>query len=258
MITIGKTNIPEFAAGGNTFNEVFGVTRNPYDLSVTAGGSSGGAAAALAAGMHPLADGNDMGGSLRLPAGYCNVIGLRPSAGRVPVYPATDGYVGLSVQGPMARTVDDIALLLSVMAGPDRRSPISLEEPGFVLRRRSATGRWPACGSPSRPTWTAPSQVEPEVAASVWAAAASCETHGAVVEQASPDFTGADECFRTLRAWQFEATMGDFLDRERRDHQAQPVRQHARRTRAHRPGHRPGGGAADDAVPPDARVPGHL
>ena len=80
--------------------------------------------------MHPLADGNDMGGSLRLPAGYCNVIGLRPSAGRVPVYPATDGYAGLSVQGPMARTVDDIALLLSVMAGPDRRSPISLEEPG--------------------------------------------------------------------------------------------------------------------------------
>ena len=88
VITIGKTNIPEFAAGGHTFNEVFGITRNPYDLSVTAGGSSGGAAAALAAGMHPLADGNDMGGSLRLPAGYCNVIGLRPSAGRVPVYPA--------------------------------------------------------------------------------------------------------------------------------------------------------------------------
>ena len=87
VITIGKTNIPEFAAGGHTFNEVFGITRNPYDLSVTAGGSSGGAAAALAAGMHPLADGNDMGGSLRLPAGYCNVVGLRPSAGRVPVYP---------------------------------------------------------------------------------------------------------------------------------------------------------------------------
>ena len=87
VITLGKTNIPEFAAGGHTFNEVFGVTRNPYDLSVTAGGSSGGAAAALATGMHPLADGNDMGGSLRLPAGYCNVVGLRPSAGRVPVVP---------------------------------------------------------------------------------------------------------------------------------------------------------------------------
>jgi len=130
VITLGKTNIPEFAAGGHTFNEVFGTTRNPYDLSRTAGGSSGGAAAALATGMHALADGNDMGGSLRLPAGYCNVIGLRPSAGRVPVYPAADGFAGLSVQGPMARTVDDIALLLSVMAGPDRRSPLSLEQPG--------------------------------------------------------------------------------------------------------------------------------
>src|SRR6478735_3695576 len=130
VITLGKTNIPEFAAGGHTFNEVFGTTRNPYDLSKTAGGSSGGAAAALATGMHPLADGNDMGGSLRLPAGYCNVVGFRTSAGRVPVHPALDGYAGLSVAGPMARTVDDIALLLSVMAGPDRRSPLSLEAPG--------------------------------------------------------------------------------------------------------------------------------
>src|SRR6478735_8312098 len=107
VITLGKTNIPEFAAGGHTFNEVFGTTRNPYDLAKTAGGSSG-AAAALATGMHPRADGNDMGGSLRLPAGYCNVVGFRTSAGRVPVHPALDGYAGLSVQGPMARTVDDI------------------------------------------------------------------------------------------------------------------------------------------------------
>jgi amidase len=210
VITIGKTNIPEFAAGGNTFNEVFGITRNPYDLSATAGGSSGGAAAALAAGMHPLADGNDMGGSLRLPAGYCNVIGLRPSAGRVPVYPATDGYVGMSVQGPMARTVDDIALLLSVMAGPDRRSPISLEEPGSSFAR-VGDGSLAGLRIAFTPDLDGAVQVDPEVAASVWAAAASCETHGAVVEQASPDFTGADECFRTLRAWQFEATMGDFL-----------------------------------------------
>ena len=210
VITIGKTNIPEFAAGGNTFNEVFGVTRNPYDPSVTAGGSSGGAAAALAAGLHPLADGNDMGGSLRLPAGYCNVIGLRPSAGRVPVYPATDGYVGLSVQGPMARTVDDIALLLSVMAGPDRRSPISLEESGSSFAQVGA-GSLAGLRIAFSPDLDGAVQVEPGVAASVWAAAASCETHGAIVERASPDFTGADECFRTLRAWQFEATMGDFL-----------------------------------------------
>jgi amidase len=211
VITLGKTNIPEFAAGGHTFNEVFGVTRNPYDLSKTAGGSSGGAAAALAAGMHPLADGNDMGGSLRLPAGYCNVIGLRPSAGRIPVYPAGDGYAGLSVQGPMARTVDDLALLLSVMAGPDRRSPISLERPGADFAD-PGPGSLAGLRIAFSPDLGGAVPVEPEIAQSVWAAAAACETHGAFVEQACPDFGGADECFRTLRAWQFEATMGADLE----------------------------------------------
>ncbi len=211
VITLGKTNIPEFAAGGHTFNEVFGVTRNPYDLSVTAGGSSGGAAAALAAGMHPLADGNDMGGSLRLPAGYCNVVGLRPSAGRVPAYPAGDGFAGLSVQGPMARSVGDLALLLSVMAGPDRRSPISLEEPGADFAEvlgGGLSGRRIAFSTDLGGAVT----VDPAVAAIVRQAAASCEAAGAVVQEAAPDFTGADECFRTLRAWQFEATLGEFLD----------------------------------------------
>jgi amidase len=211
VITIGKTNIPEFAAGGHTFNEIFGITRNPYDLSVTAGGSSGGAAAALAAGLHPLADGNDMGGSLRLPAGYCNVIGLRPSAGRVPVYPATDGYAALSVQGPMARTVDDVALLLSVMAGPDRRSPIALEASGESFAQVGA-GSLAGLRIAFSPDLGGAVEVEADIAATVWAAAASCETHGALVERASPDFTGADECFRTLRAWQFEATLGQTLE----------------------------------------------
>jgi amidase len=212
VITLGKTNIPEFAAGGHTFNEVFGITRNPYDLSVTAGGSSGGAAAALAAGMHPLADGNDMGGSLRLPAGYCNVIGLRPSAGRIPLYPDAEGFTGLSVSGPMARTVDDVALLLSILAGPDGRSPISLEEPGpdfAVVPEGGLAGRRVAfsvdLGGAIR--------VDDEIAGLVRRAAAACEAAGAVVEEACPDFTGADECFRTLRAWRFEATLGAFLDR---------------------------------------------
>lgn len=211
VITLGKTNIPEFAAGGHTFNEVFGITRNPYDLSVTAGGSSGGAAAALAAGMHPLADGNDMGGSLRLPAGYCNVVGLRSSAGRVPVHPAGDAFAGLSVQGPMARSVRDLALLLSVMAGPDRRSPISLEEPGSTFAQvpeGGMAGRRIAFSVDLGGAVT----VDPEVASIVRAAAAACERAGAIVTEASPDFTGADECFRTLRAWQFEATLGEFLD----------------------------------------------
>ena len=211
-VTIGKTNIPEFAAGGHTFNEVFGVTRNPYDLSRTAGGSSGGAAAALAAGMQPLADGNDMGGSLRLPAGYCNVVGLRPSAGRVPVHPATDGYLGLSVQGPMARTVSDVALLLSVMAGPDRRSPISLEEPGAAfaeVRPAELRGRRIAVST----DLGGAIEIEDEIAGIVASAGRLLESAGAAVDDASPDFSGADECFRTLRAWTFEATLGEFLDR---------------------------------------------
>ncbi|WP_353648782.1 amidase [Nakamurella sp. A5-74] len=214
VVTLGKTNVPEFVAGGHTFNRVFGITRNPYDLSVTAGGSSGGAAAALAAGMHPLADGNDFGGSLRLPASYCNVIGLRPSAGRVPVHPAADGYAGFSVQGPMARTVDDLALLLSVMAGPDPRSPISLERTGSEFAVVPSSGLQGKRIAFSVDLGGAV-EVEPEIADIVRRAAASAARAGAEIQEISPDFSGADECFRTLRAWQFEATLGTFLDEHR-------------------------------------------
>src|SRR5262249_36414034 len=133
-ITIGKTNTPEFGAGSQTFNPVFGATLNPYDPSKTCGGSSGGAAVALACGMIPIADGTDMGGSLRNPASFCNVVGFHTAPGRVPVWPAALAWSPLSVQGPMARTVRDVALLLSVMAGPDRRSPIAIAEPGEVFR----------------------------------------------------------------------------------------------------------------------------
>jgi amidase len=132
-ITIGKTNVPEFAAGSHTFNPVFGATRNPYDATRTPGGSSGGAAAALAAGLHPIADGSDMGGSLRNPASFCNVVGLRPAPGRVPAYPSAAPWATMAVQGPLARTVADAALLLSVIAGPDPRSPIAIDEPGAVF-----------------------------------------------------------------------------------------------------------------------------
>ncbi|MFD9667138.1 amidase [Rhodococcus sp. NPDC059968] len=211
VVMLGKTNVPEFVAGGHTFNEIFGVTRNPYDLDVTAGGSSGGAAAALAAGMHPVADGNDMGGSLRLPAGYCNVVGLRPSAGRVPVYPAVDGWCGLSVQGPMARCVDDVALLLSVIAGPDRRSPLSLEEDGTrfaSIADGGLAGRRIAFSTDLGGSVP----VEPEVRRVVEQAAKTCQDAGAFVEEACPSFDGAGECFRTLRAWQFEAALGDLFD----------------------------------------------
>ena len=118
-ITIGKTNTPEFGAGSQTYNQVFGATLNPYDLTKTCGGSSGGAAVALACGMSPLADGSDLGGSLRNPASFCNVVGFRPSPGRVPHWPALSGWFPLSVDGPMARTVQDVALMLSAIAGPD-------------------------------------------------------------------------------------------------------------------------------------------
>ena len=132
-ITIGKTNTPELGAGSQTFNAVFGATRNPYDTTKTCGGSSGGAAVALATGMLPIADGSDLGGSLRNPAGFCNVVGFRPSPGRVPIWPSQAAWFPMGVQGPMARNVSDVALMLSAIAGPDPRAPISLSEPGAVF-----------------------------------------------------------------------------------------------------------------------------
>lgn len=212
-ITIGKTNVPEFAAGSHTFNPVFGATRNPYDPSRSAGGSSGGAAAALACGMQPLADGSDMGGSLRNPASYCNVVGFRPSPGRVPTWPEETAWATMAVQGPMARNVADTALLLSVMAGPDPRSPISLETPGRTFRR--SLHRDPA---ELRVAWSPDLggrlPVEPAVAAVVEDAAHVFAELGSEVEVDCPDFSGAEEVFRTLRAWQFEAGLGAVLARE--------------------------------------------
>jgi len=126
-IFIGRSNVPEFGLGSHTYNQVYGATGNPYDPSRTAGGSSGGAAAALAARMLPVADGSDFGGSLRNPAAFCNVYGMRPSAGRVPYGPSTEVFLKqLAFEGPMGRTPRDVAMLLSVMAGPDRRVPLSL------------------------------------------------------------------------------------------------------------------------------------
>ena len=126
VIVIGKSNVPELGLGSQTFNPLFGPTLNPYDLSKTCGGSTGGGAVALACGMVPLTDGSDMGGSLRNPASFCNVVGLRPSPGRVPIVQSKLAWQALSVQGPMARSVSDCAFLLSQQAGPDPRSPISI------------------------------------------------------------------------------------------------------------------------------------
>src|SRR5262245_11062039 len=124
-VTLGKTNTPEFGAGSQTFNPVFGATRNPHDLSKTCGGSSGGAAVALACGMVPIADGSDTGGSLRNPASFCGVVGLRPSPGRVPRVPSGSAWSTISVVGPMARNVADCAFFLSAIAGHDERAPVS-------------------------------------------------------------------------------------------------------------------------------------
>ena len=212
-IFVGKTNTPEFGAGSQTFNPVFGATRNPYDTTKTCGGSSGGAAVALACGMLPLADGSDMGGSLRNPASFCGVVGLRPSAGRVPTWPARLAWSPLSVDGPMARNVADLALFLSAIAGPDSRSPISLGESGSrfagSLDRDLKGVRiawWTDLGGV--PFDSAVTQV-------VNARRAVFETLGCIVEEAEPDFAGADEAFKTMRAVSFAAGFRELVAEHR-------------------------------------------
>src|SRR3984893_7438066 len=134
-ITIGKTNTPEFGAGSQTFNKVFGATLNPYDLTKTCGGSSGGAAVALACGLVPIASGSDTGGSLRNPAAFCNVVGFRPSIGRVPNPKSAFAWSTLSTSGCLGRSGADVALGLSTIAGPDSRAPRSIHEPGERFAR---------------------------------------------------------------------------------------------------------------------------
>lgn len=211
-VLIGRTNVPEFAAGSHTFNRVFGTTRNPVDPSRSAGGSSGGAAAALAACLVPLADGSDMGGSLRNPASFCGVVGLRPSLGRVPSWPSTNQWETTSVSGPLGRDVGDVALLLSVMAGPDPRVPHALGTPGHAFLpplHGSLTGL--------RVGWTSDLggllEVDDRVAAVVEQAGRTMVRAGAHVYTGHPDLGVADECFRTLRAWHFQASFGDLLRR---------------------------------------------
>ncbi len=212
-ITVGKTNTPEFGAGSQTFNEVFGETLNPYDLTKTCGGSSGGAAVALACGMLPIADGSDTGGSLRNPANFCNVVGFRTSPGRVPAYPTLLGWFPISVQGPMARTVEDAALMLSAIAGPDRRSPISIAEPGERFARpleRDFTH--------VRIAWSADLgglPVDPRVTTVINAARPCFQQLGCVVEEAEPDFSGADEAFKVWRAWMFDLKYADLIKEHR-------------------------------------------
>jgi amidase len=194
-ITVGKTNTPEFGAGSQTFNTLFGATRNPYDVSKTCGGSSGGAAVAVATRMLPIADGSDAGGSLRNPPAFCNVVGLRPSPGRVPN--ESTSWSPVSVAGPIARTVADVALFLSAIAGADARSPLSIDED--PSRFRAALGRdfkgvrvawWRGLGG---------IPFEPEIRRVVDGNRRIFEELGCIVEEAEPDFSGVETAFPLLR-----------------------------------------------------------
>ncbi len=205
-ITIGKTNTPEFGAGSQTFNTVFGATRNPYDLTKTCGGSSGGAAVALACGLVPVASGSDTGGSLRNPAAFCNVVGFRPSAGRVPNPKASFGWSTLSTSGCLGRSVADLAYVLSTIAGPNPRAPLSINQPGEMFARRldrSLKG--------VRVAWFKDLGGVPfdtRVRLLVDKHRSTFESLGCIVEQAEPDFAPAEISFRILRAWSSAATYG--------------------------------------------------
>ncbi|MCW2288947.1 amidase [Leucobacter luti] len=208
-IMTGKTNVPEFAAGGHTFNEVFGATGNPYDPTRSAGGSSGGAAAALAAGIQAVGDGSDMGGSLRTPAAFCNVLGLRPSLGRIPT-PGANSWAWLGRTGPMAREVGDLALMMNVLSGPDPRVPTSIQEPGLDFRVGLGSGI-----TGLRIGWSPDLglglPVEPEVLTVALQALAVFAEAGAIVEEAEPDLREADTVFRQTRAFDFEFGWGELV-----------------------------------------------
>lgn len=208
-ITVGKTNTSEFGAGSQTFNSVFGKTLNPYNIKKTCGGSSGGSAVALACGMTPLATGTDCGGSLRNPASFCNVVGFRPSPGRVPTWSGINAWDLLSVVGPMGRTVGDVALMLSIMAGPDICSPISINESPEIFSRplkrnfKDVTIAWASDlgGLPFEPVLQNIVNEQKKVFKSL-----GCE-----IKIDEPDFTGADEAYKILRAWEYEVNLGKKL-----------------------------------------------
>ncbi|HBC0468736.1 TPA: hypothetical protein I8Y90_002820 [Legionella pneumophila] len=212
-ILIGKTNSPEFAAGSHTYNKVFGATANPWDLSKSAGGSSGGAAVSLACGMNPLSCGGDMGGSLRNPAAWNNVVGLRPSPGRVPSAPNKLPWSTLSVEGPMARSIADLALLMGVISGPTDRTPIAIEQEQTIFSKsllRDFKGTRLAmfkniCGELQ----------DPEIKKIVQNQTKVFEELGCVVEEIDPDFLNdIDDAFRCERAMIYGATYYELMQNE--------------------------------------------
>jgi amidase len=212
-LIIGKTNCPEFSAGSHTFNKVFGITRNPYNLALSAGGSTGGGAAAVASGMLPMADGNDTGGSLRNPGSWNNVVGFRTSIGRVPIEFPTSFYLRLPSYGPTARTVQDAAYLLSVMAGPDPLDPISLPDNPAIFSKpldRSFKG--------TRIAWTPDLgylPVEKQVVDATAKSIPILKSIGCMVENDQPDMTGSFETHKTLRGALVALATERFFDSQR-------------------------------------------
>ncbi|MCF3102294.1 amidase [Streptomyces roseoverticillatus] len=212
-VTMGKTNTPEFGTGSQTYNRVFGVTRNPYDTRMTCGGSSGGAAVALACLMAPIADGSDMAGSLRNPASFCNVVGLRPSVARVPAWPSPQNHFTLGTYGAMARTVGDVALQMQVIARPDYRAALNAPVVDFTQPLEcSVTG--------TRIAWSITLDglpVDPRITETLAPAVQVLEDLGCHVEEREPDFTGADESFSILRAAYYRQSFKQFYDERPKD-----------------------------------------
>jgi amidase len=215
VIPIGKTNVSEFGMGSHTYNDVYGTTFNPYDLTKSAGGSSGGAGAALAAGLLPLASGSDLGGSLRNPANFNNIVALRPTVGLVPSAPTALPFLGFTAKGPMARSVADVAFLLSAMAGADPRDPACYPcDPSVFakpLERDLRNTRIAWCldlgGLP----------LDHRVRTVLEAQRKTFIDLGCEVEDACPDLSGADEIFLTLRAWNYWHTLGSLLQKHRHE-----------------------------------------
>ncbi len=227
-ILLGKTNTPEFAHDVNTNNRVFGTTRNPFDVNVTAGGSSGGSGSAVASGMAPIALGTDLGGSIRIPCSYNNLVGIRPSPGRVPFYPTDFGWDTLveHVQGPMTRTVTDLGLALAVLAGPDPRDPSSLPA-AMCDYCEAASGEWSLEGQ--RIAYVGNLNglfpLDREVEQLTRAAAQQFEQLGCVVEEATFDVTGIREIVTGTRGFGMVGRYADLFDEHKEDMTLQLVNQ---------------------------------
>lgn len=214
-VVVGRSNTPEFAAGGNTFNEVFGATRNPWDTRKTCGGSSGGSATALATGQVWLATGNDLAGSLRIPASYCSVVGLRPTPGRVPYGPRPFLFDSLTVYGPMARNVADVALMLDAQTGRHLGDPMSVPRPPKPFLEAADDPQKPGKVAYSPDLGVAP--MDPEVAEVCRQAARSWSELGVSVEEIDMDFSGVEQLFNALRGYLYTGNLGRrFMENHRR------------------------------------------